>query len=384
MMHLSRSEHQQMLFDQFATIGARIAFNRQDDDGFDAAGWREIGHAGLWRLPVPRTYGGDGHSWWEFVAALEGLASTVEDLGFLLSIVAHIGGLRVLMDNGEEDQKRHFLPLLMEGQVASTAITEPGGGSDVARMTVTARPDDGGRLRLHGRKAHITNAPVADVMIVVGRMAGLPEKRDICLYIVERDAGGIETGAPEDMLGNRTSPTGDIHFDGAAVDPINVLGRPGDGLSVLYNMISLDRLLYGVLAAAYAEPWLRRSMARTTERVAFGRPIKQHQHVQQRLVDMKIRIETSRWLSYAALDALIRGEPQASLLCSAAKLVGTEGLWGTAQDVMLLHGHAGYEAGPIAQLMRDVCGTRIAGGTSDIQKVNIFNQLDKLHSKEVA
>lgn len=384
MKHLSRSEYQQMLFDQFAAIGNRIAYNRTTDDGFDHAGWSAISDAGLWRLPVPRELGGYGHSWWEFVAAVEGLASTADDLGFLLSIVAHVGGLRVLMDRGEPAQKARFLPQLMEGRVASTAITEPTGGSDVARMTLAARPGADGRLGLWGRKVHITNAPVADVMIAVGRMEGLPAKRDISLFIVERHAGGIETGTPESMLGNRTSPTGEIRFEGAPIHPVNILGRPGDGLAVLYDMISLDRLLYGILAAAYVEPWLRRTLDRAGARHAFGRPIKGHQHVQQRLVDIKIRIETSRCIAYAALDRLIARHPEASLMCSIAKLVGTEGLWATAQDVMMLFGHAGYEEGEIARLLRDACGTRIAGGTSDIQKVNIFNQLDKLHEKEMA
>ena len=85
-------------------------------------------------------------------------------------------------------------------------------------------------------------------------------------------------------------------------------------------------------------------------RHAFGRPIKGHSTSSKRLVDIKIRIETSRCIAYAALDRLVAGHPEASLMCSIAKLVGTEGLWATAQDAMMLFGHAGYEEGEVARL----------------------------------
>lgn len=375
-MNLQWSSEQQEIRSRFEALGASIAGARVGAEGLDQSGWAQLSDQGFWRLPVPTEYGGKGGTWWDYVAALEGLSKTVGDLGFLLSIIAHAGCVRVLLRYGTEEQKRRLLPLLLARAVGATAITEETGGSDVARIRTSAEPTPSG-YALNGAKSHITNAPIADIIVVVGRIPALG-RQDITLFVVERSAGGVESGPAEQMLGNRTSPTADLLFRGVRLDTSAVLGQPGDGLTTLYNMISLDRALYGVISAAFAEPVLARSMKFTHARRAFKHRIADFQYVQQKLTDMKIAIETSRAVSYAALDKLFRDEPDANLMCSLAKLVGTEGLFAIAQHDVQLHGHRGYMDGPHSQLLRDAAGTRVAGGTSDIQRVNIFNQLQRL------
>lgn len=376
-MQPSWNEHERKLRDQFAELGAQIKATRERTGvtGFDAAGWREVTKAGLWKFPIPREYGGRGGSWWDFLAAFEGLSVTVGDLGFLLSIIAHVGCVRVLMQYGTREQKARFIPMLTEGAIGATASTEASGGSDVARFRTSAVQTRDG-FELTGHKSHITNAPIADLFTVVGRVPELG-KRDITLFIVERKAEGVRCDAPEDMLGNNTSPTGDVYFDGVKLGEDHVLGPLGDGLVITYSMFSLDRALYGLAAAGHTESALAQSMQFAHERVAFKRKIAEHQYVQLKLTDIKIALETSRAVSYVALDRLIRGDQEANLMCSLAKFVGTEGLFQTAQNYMQLHGHLGYMQGPIARFLCDSAGTRIAGGTSDIQRVNIFNQLQK-------
>jgi isovaleryl-CoA dehydrogenase len=134
-----------------------------------------------------------------------------------------------------------------------------------------------------------------------------------------------------------------------------------------------------LVAAAYLEPIFERSLEHSHRRHAYGVQIAEHQYVQRRLVDMRIAIETSRTLAYRALGELIEDGPQASMLCSMAKLVGTEQLFRAAQDFVLLHGHRGYAEADIGRVLCDAAGTRIAGGTSDIQRKNIFSQLQRLH-----
>lgn len=375
-MNLQWSREQQEIRTRFETLGSAIAGARSGAEGLDQNGWAQLADQGFWRLPVPAEYGGTGGTWWEYVAALEGLSKTVGDLGFLLSIIAHAGCVRVLLKHGTEEQKRRLLPPLLSRAVGATAITEETGGSDVARIRTSAEPTPSG-YELNGAKSHITNAPVADIIVVVGRIPSLG-RQDITLFVVERSAGGVESGPAEQMLGNRTSPTADLLFRSVRLGSHAVLGQPGDGLATMYNMISLDRALYGVISAAFAEPVLVRCMKFTHARRAFKRRIADFQYVQQKLTDMKIAIETSRAISYAALDKLFRDEPDANLMCSLAKLVGTEGLFTVAQHDVQLHGHRGYMDGPHSQLLRDAAGTRIAGGTSDIQRVNIFNQLQRL------
>jgi len=383
-MQLGWNYTQLALREQYAGFGRKIAERAQlcyDNAQFDHESWHDLAQLGLWRLPVPEEYDGIGMSWWEFAAALEGLATTAKDLGFLLSIIAHVGSIRVLMHYGSEHQKNTFLPLLMQGAVGSTAITEPSGGSDVARITTAARYTESG-LVLNGHKAHITNAPVSDVCVIAGRIPELG-KRDITLFILESSSAGVTFAEAEKMLGNRTSPTGDIFLENVFLNKENILGCPGAGLNILYTMISLDRLLYGLVAAAFTEPILQQSLAFANERHAFAARLADHQYVQQKLTDMKMMLETSRWVSYAALDKLLQDDPEASLFCSMAKLVGTEGLFTSAQHYVQLHGHAGYMVGDITRVLCDATGTRIAGGTSDIQRKNMFHQLQKLFDYEV-
>lgn len=346
-------------------------------NNFDFEAWKAISDEGIWKYPVPEEYGGYGNTWWEFAAALEGLASKSNDLGFLLSIIAHIGCLRVLLIHGSESQKQKYLKLLMEGKIGATAITEATGGSDVARIQTSGVFQDDNIL-LNGHKTHITNAPIADIVVLVGRVPEIGEK-DITLFILENSQNGIRFGEKENMFGNRTSPTGDIFLTNMLISKEQVLGQMGDGLNTLYNMISLDRSLYGLISAAFMEPMLETALEFANNRVAFKTPIANHQYIQKKLTDMKMNIEMSRWVSYAAIDRLIKGHEESSLSCSIAKYIGTEALFETAQHLIQIHGHQGYMVGTFSKILQDATGTRIAGGTSDIQRINVFNQMQKLY-----
>lgn len=370
---------------KFAALGDGVTANfRAADDPaqFDRISWERVTAAGLWKLPIASTYGGADGTWWEFSAALEGLATTSQDLGFLLSIIAQAGALRVISSHGSEEQKRELLPRLLEGQVASTATTESHGGSDVARVRTAAR-NAGNRLLLSGQKAHITNAPIAEIFVILGRIPALGAKKDITLFVLERaKARGLETAEAEITLGNRTSPTGDILLKDVVIEPENILGPGGGGLAVLYSMLSLDRLLYALVAGGFAEHMLGMAMEFAGSRRTFGRPLADHQLVQDKIVGIRTNMEIARCLAYTALERMLKGQDDASLICSIAKLVGTEGLWKSSQELLQLHGHAGYMEGPVSQVLKDVVATRIAGGTSEMQKLNIFKQLSRQYGRE--
>ena len=341
---------------------------------FDRESWQRLADLGFWRIPAPLPDGGYGYGWREFAAALEGLAAGARDLGFVLSVVAQIGLLRTLLTYGTPEQRRTYVSRLLGGAVGATALTEAAGGSDLSRLqTSAARTSDG--FRLTGEKAHITNAPVADVILVLGRVPELGAKRDITVFVVDSDRPGVERAEPEVMLGNHTSPTGPIRFRDVRLTDGHVLGTPGDGLRLIYETISIDRLSYGIAAAGYIEPLLETSLGFAASRSAFGAKLEEHQYVQGRLTELKIAMETSRWTSRAALDQLLSGDPEASISCSIAKLIGAEALCAATQHAMAVHGHAGYEDGPVARGVADALGTLIAGGTVEMQRKNVFNQL---------
>jgi alkylation response protein AidB-like acyl-CoA dehydrogenase len=333
-----------------------------DLETLDVESWHALADAGFWRIPVAERFGGQGYGWNDFAVALEGLASGTGDLGFLLSVIAHAGLLRAVAEFGSPSQQARLLPALTGGAVGATAITEATGGSDVAAVRSHAvRTNDG--YRLTGEKQHITNAPVADVVLLLGRIPELG-RRDITIFLVETSQEGVLRLPAEHLFGLRTSPTGTLTVKDVELPADAVLGQEGAGLSLLYNVISFDRVLYGLIAAAYLQPLLDVALDYATGRRAFGARLVDHEYIQ-----------VSREVSRSALDALVRGRDDASLRCSVAKFVGSESLVSATRNLMCVLGHHGYVDGLASRCTRDALGTLIAGGTTEMQRKNIFNQM---------
>jgi alkylation response protein AidB-like acyl-CoA dehydrogenase len=365
------------LEDRYAELAARYVAPRAQRayaaEVLDRIAWRHLADHGLWRTGVPVEIGGAGGTWRDLALAIAGVARGSNDLGFTLSLIAHAGLVRAIVEHGTSWHHDTVLPSLLGGAIGATALTETRGGSDVARTTTLGRQEAGGWV-LTGAKDHITNAPVADRAIILGRVPALG-RRDITLFVINMHSPGVRRGEPEQLLGLCSSPTGAIYLDEVRLPDAAVLGRPGDGLRTLYDIIGFDRALYGLVAASFLEPRLAGILEFCHERAAFGSPIIDHQYVQGRVTDIRIAIEVARSVALSGIDALVRHDPGASLLCSVAKLVGSEGLVESAQNLMRLQGHLGYLRGEVTRDLRDALGTLIAGGTSEMQRKNILNQM---------
>jgi alkylation response protein AidB-like acyl-CoA dehydrogenase len=206
-------------------------------------------------------------------------------------------------------------------------------------------------------------------------MSALPAKRDITLFFVDLPTPGLSLGPCEENLGIRSSPTADMVFDRVKIDRDNIIGAPGDGLRILYRVIAFERALYGVIASGLIDGMIGQAMDRIEERHAFGRPLADYQYVQGRITDMKMASIVCRLLCYAGIAEIEAKDLDASIMCSTAKFFAGEQLLEAAEHFVQLHGHLGFMNNGISRLLRDAVGMRIAGGTSDIQRVNIFNQM---------
>lgn len=358
-----------------------------DAGTFNQVAWQALADEGLWNIAVPKVHGGHGGSWADFAEALQAIAKGGQDLGFCLSMIAHAGVVRSLLNYGSAEQLERFLPLATGGSVGLTALTEPESGSDVARTATIATQvsepplqyvdkdvESQGGWVLNGTKSHITHGPVADFGFILGRMDGLPAKEDITVFLTELNPY-VQRNEVEDLLGNRTSPTGGFVIKNLPITDVNIVGEPGNGLEIMYDTITLDRLLYGVVAQAFIEDVLPRMVDFSTERVAFGTAIIENQYVQQRLVDLRVSGTQTGLISKAAMDAMLSGSPRANELASMAKMVGSEALLSGAEHAIRITGHSGYENGWVSKLLRDAQGVVIAGGTTEMQKKNIFSQM---------
>ena len=344
--------------EQLIIVGNTIAAGALENDRcarLDTDAWGALASLNIWRVPVSKEYGGLGGTWKDCIECIDTVARTCQDTGFLITVLGHIGSIKLLVDHGSCQQKNRWLPRLLAGEIAVTAMTEKTGGSDLSKMKTTVTRTSNG-LRLNGTKTHITNAPVATMGMVAGRYAGRDPKKDITPFFVDFETKGLSTGDIENNLGIRTSPTSDIYMSDVAIDESNIIGDIGNGMSILYKIISFERALYGVIAAGLTDGVLSLTMERAMSRQAFGKNIADYQYVQRRLTDMKMASVVCRSLTYQALAMIEENSDDASITCSVTKYYAGELFFRTADDMVQIYGHIGFMNNTINKYLRDAVG----------------------------
>jgi hypothetical protein len=228
---------------------------------------------------------------------------------------------------------------------------------------------------LTGSKTFVTNAPVADLFVVFARLARGGGIGGVTAFLVERETPGLTVGPPMRKMGLRTSPMAEVALAGCEVPAGAVLGAPGSGAAVFTTSIDWERSMLLAPALGTMQRQLEDSVRHARERRQFGQPIGKFQAVSGRIVDMAVRLETSRLLLYRL--AWLRGQKKRPLFESAlAKLHVSESLVQSSLDALQVHGGAGYlvESG-LERDVRDAIGSRIYSGTSEIQRAIVARGL---------
>ena len=268
--------------------------------------------------------------------------------------------------------------------LTAIAVTEPGGGSDVAAIRTRA-VRDGGDYVLNGSKMFITNGVMADIFFVAARIeSGDREKRDsqgkrhrgISMFLVERNTPGFTVSRKLDKMGNRASDTAELAFENLRVPAENLLGREGVGFYEVMRVFQRERLVAGLHAVAGCARALEDTIAYVKQRHAFDGPLSGKQVVRHKLADLATLIEAARWLTYAACLKFQGGE-EAVKEISMVKLFAGEMAQKVAYDCVQLHGGYGYmREYPIERFFRDIRLLTIGGGTSEIMKEIIAKQIE--------
>ena len=338
--------------------------------------FRRFGELDLFGLKYPEAYGGtDAGLLYEAVLMEE--LSRCGSGGVAGAIGAHVAiATPPVFRHGTEEQKRRWLKPAVRGEaIAALAITEPGGGSDVAALRTRAvRQDD--HFVVNGSKTFITNGTRADWLVVAVRTTPEGGHRGISLLVVERETPGFSTGRRIETLGWWPSDTAELVFADARVPVGNLLGEENRGFQYLMETFEWERIWAAVAATAGAQRSLELAIAYARERTAFGRPLKEQQVIRHTLADMALRIEQSRRLAYHALWLYTEGR-QCTLEVSMAKLAATETAIWVADRALQIHGGYGYSMEfPIQRAWRDARLGPIGGGTSEIMKEIIARELD--------
>lgn len=342
---------------------------RDRDAEFWREGWMRCARYGILGMPVPEAYGGGGADLTTTVAVMEGLGYGARDQGLLFSINAHLWTNSIpLLRYGTEEQKRRWLPGLCDGSlIGANAASEPEAGSDVFSMrTLAVR--DGEHYVLNGAKTFVTNAGVADLFAAYGTLDPRLGAMGITAFIVPRDTPGLTVGKKIAKMGLRTSPMAEVVFEDCRVPAANRLGREGRGVEVFNCSMEWERAC--ILASCLGT--MRRQLEQCVEyartRKQFGQRIGKFQSVANRIVDMKVRLETARPLVYRVAWLKEQGV-SADVEAAMAKLYVSESYVRSCMDAVQLHGGYGFTAEyQFERELRDSFGSTLYSGTSEIQR----------------
>ncbi len=362
---------------------APIAAEHDESGEFPLATVRRMGELGFMGIEVPEAYGGVGMDTLAYALALTEISRADASHGTIMSVnnslVCH-GLLRF----GTEEQKRRFLVPVASGEkIGAYSLTEPMSGSDAGTMRSRAVLNDAGtHYLINGRKSWVTSAPVADIIVLFTMTQPERTHRGITAFIIETDRPGFARGKKEPKLGIRASATSEILFEDYACPVENRLGAEGEGFKIAMQVLDAGRIGIASQALGIAEAALEASVAYAQEREAFGQKLGQFQMIQQKLADMKTRIEASRLLIFQAClakkKALADGT-RYTMEASMAKLFASEtAMWVTTQAIQI-HGGMGYSKEmPLERYFRDAKITEIYEGTSEIQRLVIARGLTGL------
>src|SRR2546427_5148332 len=273
--------------------------------------WPRLGELGFLGLEYDEKYGGSGADLRTTMVLHEECARSRSG-SFAMAVGAHCDMASPhLYWRGSEALKTKYLPGMCGGELLpAIAVTEPGGGSDVAAIRTRA-VRDGDRYVLNGSKMFITNGATADVFFVAARVeAGSADKRHrgISMFLVERDTPGFTVSRTLDKMGMRASDTAELAFQDMRVPAENLLGREGVGFYEVMRVFQRERLVAGLHATAGCGRALEDTIAYVQERHAFDGPLSEKQVIRHKVADLATLIEAGRWLTYAACLKFAAGE----------------------------------------------------------------------------
>lgn len=362
---------------RFARAELNADLLRRDRNAeFSRANWRKCAQMGVLGLPFPEAFGGADADITTTMMAMEGLGAGSRDAGLIFSMNAQMWSVQApIAGYGNESQKRRYLPGLCAGElIGAHGMSEPDTGSDAFNMKSRA-VRKGDHYVLNGTKTWVSNAPVADLFVVFANTNPHGGVMGVTAFLVERGFDGFDTGREIDKMGLRTSPMAELVLDDCVVPVENRLGAEGQGAAIFNSSMEWER---GCILAANLgamERQLQTCIDYAEQRCQYGRPIIRFQAIEDKLVDLKVRLESSRLLLYRVAWAKENGM-DATTFAAIAKLYVSEAWVSSCLDAIQLHGAYGFSTeGEVERDLRNAVGGRLYSGTSEIQRNLIARSL---------
>lgn len=362
---------------------APVAEHHDQTGEFPIKTVRKMGELGFMGIEVPEEYGGIGMDTLAYSLALTEICKADASHGTVMSVNNSLYCHGILKFGTEEQIQKYVVPVASGQKIGAYSLTEPMSGSDAGTMKSRAVLNEGGtHYVINGRKSWVTSAPFADYIVLFTMTQPEKKHQGVTAFIVETDHQGFERGKTEPKLGIRASATSEIIFDNYECPVENRLGKEGEGFKIAMTVLDAGRIGIASQALGIAEAALEASIKYAQEREAFGQKIGQFQMIQQKLADMKCRVDASRLLIYQACLAKKAAKETGgrySMEASMAKLYASETAMYVTTEAIQIHGGMGYSKEmPLERYFRDAKITEIYEGTSEIQRMVIARSLTGL------
>jgi acyl-CoA dehydrogenase len=337
--------------------------------------YRRAAALGLLGLGYPEAYGGiPADGWYRLIAAEE--IARAGSGGLMASLFSHNIGLPPIVAHGSEALKRRVIPGVLSGErIAALAITEPGAGSDVARIRTTARRD-GDHWVIEGEKIFITSGMRADWITLAVRTGG-PGAAGLSLIVVNGDAPGLSR-TPLAKMGWWCSDTAQLRFDACRVRADQLIGEENAGFKAIMQNFNGERLLMSAGAVAFAQVCLDEALDWARQRRSFGMPLIEHQVIRHKLMDMRMAIRASRAWLHELVDRQEQGDTGAEWVADLCLLKNqaTNTMQHCADQAVQVLGGMGYMRGTACErIYREAKVMMIGGGATEIMKELAARQL---------
>jgi alkylation response protein AidB-like acyl-CoA dehydrogenase len=350
-----------------------------EDERFPEEALKALNDSGFNAIHIGEAYGGQGGDSLAAVIVIEEVAR-VCGASSLIPAVNKLGTMGLIL-SGSEELKQKVLPDIVDGAMASYALTEREAGSDAGGMKTRA-VKDGDEWVINGSKCFITNGGKSTwytVMAVTDPEAGA---NGISAFMVHKDDPGFRVGGLEHKLGIKGSPTAELYFEDCRIPGDRIIGEEGTGFKTALATLDHTRPTIGAQALGIAQGAFDAAVAYVKERQQFGKPIAAFQNTQFMLADMKMKIDAARLMIYTAASNAERGEAEGGeklgLLAAGSKTFASDIAMQVTTDAVQLLGGYGYTRDfPVERMMRDAKITQIYEGTNQICRMVMGRQILK-------
>jgi alkylation response protein AidB-like acyl-CoA dehydrogenase len=337
--------------------------------------YKKAAKLGFTSLFIPEQYGGQGYGYVEASLAMEEMCRADSSLG--IATLIGLFGSDLILYHGTEEQKKKYIPPLSRGEyISAAAFTEPSRGSDITKMDTIARKY-GDDWWLNGTKTFITNAPIADFIIVLCQTDTKvrPTYRGQTLFIVEKGTPGLDVLDQKNKMGIRCTATGEVSLSDVKVTDTEILGELNRGFYHSMWFFDISRIVVAAQAVGTAQGAFEIAFKYAKQREAFGQPIMQFQQIGCKLAEVATEIEAARLLVYKAAWTVDQGSMD-PMLTSMAKLYASKVAVKAADVAIQTLGGYGYmREYKVEKFYRDAKITEIYEGTSEIQRLTILRYL---------